>query len=558
MVSIYCCINSGAIWGIEPYVVKVESDISQGLPCFNMVGLLSSEVREARERVRSAIKNSGEKLPMYRVTVNLSPADRRKEGTGFDLPIAISLLCAMGRLDAKKFENILIMGELGLDGNIKGINGILPIINMAKSFGFSSCIIPRENINEARFSEGVDVFTFATLKEMIEYFDAFNSGTGIEININKYRNIDMMQDKKEFEDIELNNDEKQRLNINNEYYKNNYTVNNSHLSNNYDICNNIEELNKQDFSDIYGQEIVKRAILIAVSGWHNMLMIGPPGVGKSMLACRIPTIMTDMNDDEKREVLNIQSICGLLGNSGYRLKRPYSAPHHTITKAALVGGGKEPRPGEITIANKGVLFLDELPEFSPIVLDSLRQPIEEKVVKIHRVNGNYVFPADCLIVAAMNPCKCGYYPDRNKCKCSEVDVANYLGRISGPIIDRIDMSVEVPRVTPDDIGVTRDNIDSKTMKFITDKAVKRQHIRQKGKYNSQLSTDEIRNYCRLKKEESQFMKEAYTKFNLSMRGYYKIIRIARTIADIDGDEEINVNHLAESLGYRLTDNKYFC
>lgn len=505
MVDIYCCINSGAIWGIEPYVVKVEADISQGMPCFNMVGLLSSEVREARERVRSAIKNSGESLPMYRVTVNLSPADRRKEGTGYDLPIALALLCAMGRINVSKFENTLIMGELGLDGNINRVNGILPIINMAKRLGFDRCVIPKANSSEARYAEGIKVYTFSTLKEVIEYFSC-------------------------------NNNQEEHL-----------------ISD--DSSDEIIEDRIKDFSDIYGQESVKRAIIIAVSGWHNMLMIGAPGVGKSMLACRVPYIMMEMSEEEKREVLNIQSVCGLIGNNDYILKRPYSAPHHTITKAALIGGGKEPSPGEITVAHKGVMFLDELPEFSPVVLDSLRQPLEEKIVKIHRVNSNYEFPADCLIIAAMNPCKCGYYPDRNRCKCSETDVMNYLNRVSGPIIDRIDMSVEVPRVEAKDIGNLENNMTSREMKEVVERAVKRQRSRQNGKYNSQLSTDEIRKYCKLGREETDFMKDAYTKFGLSMRGYYKIVKIARTIADIEETDSININHLAESLGYRLSENR---
>lgn len=507
MIYIYCCINSGAIWGIEPYVVKVEADISQGMPCFNMVGLLSSEVREARERVRSAIKNSGESLPMYRVTVNLSPADRRKEGTGYDLPIALLLLCAMGRIDVSRFDNTLIMGELGLDGNINKVKGILPIINMAKRLGFNKCIIPKGNSNEARYADNIKVYTFSTLREVIKYFNNIhNEESTIIDNINREDVLDQSEN---------------------------------------------------DFSDIYGQESVKRAIMIAVSGWHNMLMIGAPGVGKSMLAYRIPYIMTEMSEEEKREVLNIQSICGLIVNNDYILKRPYSAPHHTITKAALIGGGKEPRPGEITIAHRGVMFLDELPEFSPIVLDSLRQPLEEKVVKIHRMNGNYEFPANCLIIAAMNPCKCGYYPDRNRCKCSETDVMNYLNRISGPIIDRIDMSVEVPRVEAVDIGSEDNNMSSKEMKELIKNAVDRQRRRQNDKYNSQLSTDEIRRYCKLGKEETVFMKDAYKKFGLSMRGYYKVVKIARTIADIEGESIININHLAESLGYRISDNKYY-
>lgn len=478
------------------------------MPYFNMVGLLSSEVKEARERVRTALKNSGESIPTYRVTINLSPADRRKEGAGFDLPIALSLLCAMGRIDANKADKILIMGELGLDGEIKRVNGILPIINMAKAQGYEKCIIPRGNSNEGQLIEGIEVLAFTNLKEVIEYFDG---RCNEHERWNVYKKLDASE-------------------------------------NNY---------NEENFSDISGQESVKRAIIIAAAGWHNMMMIGPPGVGKSMLAYRIPGIMSEMSDAERTEVSNIHSICGLLGEEGYVKKRPYSAPHHTITSSALIGGGREPRPGELTIAHRGILFLDELPEFHPAVLDALRQPLEDKVVKIHRMSGNYVFPADCLIIAAMNPCRCGYYPDRSKCNCSEAEITGYLRRVSGPIIDRMDMSVEVPRVKVEEIGNIHNNMDSGIMKNIVKTSIERQRRRQGLKYNSQLSVDEIRRYCRLGKEESQFINDAYTRFELSMRGYYKVIKIARTIADIDGSDSIDINHLAEALAYRMSDRGFF-
>lgn len=353
---IYCSINSASIWGIEPYIVKVETDIAQGMPCFNMVGLLSSEVREAKERVRTALKNSGENLPMYRITVNLSPADRRKEGSGFDLPIALGLLCAMGRINIQMFEKCMVVGELGLDGEIKKVNGILPIVSMAKEIGFKRCIVPEENIQESSIIHGIEIMAFNNLSEVIKCFGEGNSG----INTNQV--IIKAEDA---------------------YY-------------------NEEEIQCGDYKDIIGQESVKRSLLISACGWHNIMLIGSPGVGKSMLASRLPGIMPDMTDKEKMEVSNIHSICGLLSNNRLISARPFVEPYHTITASALVGGGNIPRPGQITIAHKGVLFLDELPEFGQNVLDLLRQPLEEKKIRINRMSGNYVFPADCLVVTAMN------------------------------------------------------------------------------------------------------------------------------------------------------------
>lgn len=506
---------------MEPYIVKIEADISSGMPYFNMVGLLSSEVREAKERVRTALKNSGEDMPLERITVNLSPADRRKEGTGFDLPIAVAILCAMGRMNDLKQEQTLVVGELGLDGDIKKVRGILPIVNMARRNGISTCIIPKENEREGRAFSDIDIISFQSLKDIITYFSKQQ---------NEYKNVNYNTGHiLSYTDMHMENDKPE-----------------------------------DDFSQIIGQDAVKRALMVAVSGWHNILMIGPPGAGKSMLASRIPSIMPPMDMEERMEVSGIHSICGLLPENGLIMKRPYSAPHHTITSAALIGGGRIPRPGEITVAHKGVLFLDELPEFQPSVLDSLRQPLEEKVVKIHRIGGSYMFPADCLLAAAMNPCKCGYYPDRNKCSCSERDIAAYLSRISGPLMDRMDMSIEVSGVDIKELDDFRcaeptgdKGLSSSDMRKRTYSAADIQKDRQGGKLNGRLSVEEIRKYCVLDKESNEFMKEAYVKFELSMRGYYKIIKVARTIADLEESEHINIKHLSESLAYRLSDRKFF-
>lgn len=502
----YCWVNSASIWGIEPYIVRIEVDISSGMPYFNMVGLLSSEVKEARERVRTALRNSGESLPLNRVTVNLSPADRKKEGTGFDLPIAVSLLCAMGRIQMDKIKDTLVIGELGLDGEVKKVRGILPIVNMARKNGIKTCIIPKDNEKEGRIFSDIETISFGFLKELMEYFDV---------------NQPMNQ-----------------------------TVNQGRLNRTLNFSEE-EEKNEEDFLQIIGQEAVKRALEVAVAGWHNILMIGPPGVGKSMLAARIPTIMPRMNREEQLEISGIQSICGLLEEDGLVGRRPFSAPHHSTTTAALIGGGRIPRPGEITIAHKGVLFLDELPEFQPNVLDALRQPLEEKVVKIHRMGGSYIFPADCLLVAAMNPCRCGYYPDRNKCNCSENDIQHYRSRISGPLMDRMDMEIQVCAVEPEKLNTTG-TVSSKEMRERIEQAIAIQKDRQGDKYNSQLNLEEIRKYCVLGKDASDFMREAYEKFELSMRGYYKIIKMARTIADLEAEDTIGILQLSEAIAYRIS------
>lgn len=519
MLLIFCSVNSAGIWGIEPYVVKVEADLSQGMPYFNMVGLLSSEVKEARERVRTAIKNSGESIPMYRVTVNLSPADRRKGGTGFDLAIAVAMLCVMGRIDERKIKDALIVGELGLNGEIKKINGVLPIVSMAKKKGFKYCILPRDNYREAMLVSGIKIVCFESLREMIDFFD---SGKLL---------VDYSME----------------------------------LENESDI-NVTESYENKDFSDISGQEIVKRAIVVAVAGWHNLLMIGAPGVGKSMLASRIPYVMPELNEEEQMEVANIKSICGMFRGEEDMKIRPFMAPYHTITAAALVGGGTNPKPGEITMAHKGILFLDELPEFSPQVIDLLRQPLEERCIRIHRSSGYYVFPAECMVVAAMNPCRCGYYPDRTKCNCSEIDVNKYLGRVSGPVLDRMDMSIEVPRVDVQDIDRKETKYTNYNMKKMINNAIEFRNERCRNSVAGSKTVGELKDYvpngrlvnesiiavANMDKDAGDFLKEAYVSLELSMRGYYKVLKVARTIADLDMSDRVEINHISEALGYRIT------
>lgn len=508
VICIYCSINSAGIWGMEPYIVRVEADISAGMPYFNMVGLLGSEVREAKERVRTSLKNSGLDIPLGRITINMSPADIRKEGTGFDLPISISLMCIMGLLDYNFLKDFLVIGELSLDGEVKPVRGILPIVNMARKKGIKKIVISKKNLREALIFNDIEIIAIDYIKELLEV----KSLNVLIINSNEYK-----EDIKDMVDKVYTKD------------------------------------NKEDFSDIIGQESVKRVFTIAVAGWHNLLMTGPPGVGKSVLASRIPSIMPSLTMEERIEISEIHSICGLLEDGRLIEKRPFSAPHHTITGTALIGGGKYPRPGELTIAHKGVLFLDEFPEFNQYVINMLRQPLEEKVVKINRNCGSFVFPADCIMVAAMNPCRCGYYPDRNKCNCMINDVRKYLSRVNGPILDRIDLSIEVSRTEYSDLLKDKSNISSSDMLKLVNRATDIQKSRQNGIYNSKLNSEQVKKYCKLDKESSEFMKSAYEKFGLSIRGYFKIIKVARTIADIEGEEEISIEHLMEAMAYRISD-----
>ena len=508
----FCSVKSGSIWGVEPYIVNIESDIQSGLPNFSMVGMLSSEVRESRERVRSSLKNCGYPLPLGRITVNLSPADKRKEGSGFDLPIAIALLCSMGILDVELFNNTLIVGELGLDGVIKSVRGILPICELAIFQGINNIIMPYDNRNEGFVCGDIQVLPFKSLREIIRFYSDSSFAKSFTDKI------------KHMED-EFNS-------------------------------NASEELKDSigDFAEIRGQNTVKRAISIAVAGRHNLLMVGSPGVGKSMLASRITSIMPKMTKEESLEVTGIYSICGMLDGKNIIVNRPFRSPHHTITIAGLVGGGSYPRAGQITLAHRGVLFLDELPEFKENVIDSLRQPLEDKKVIINRINCSFSFPADCLVIGAMNPCKCGYYPDRNRCNCSENEVKKYLSKLSGPFLDRMDISVEVPRVCLEDENNGNnkyDNITSADMVVWVNNAMEMQRKRQGGLYNSELEGKSLRECCYLDSDSEKFMHSAYRKLGMSMRGYNKAIKIARTIADIGKRERITVEDLSEAIAYRM-------
>ncbi|MDE5782360.1 MAG: YifB family Mg chelatase-like AAA ATPase [Lachnospiraceae bacterium] len=498
---------SGAVWGMEPYIVAVEADVANGMPYFNMVGMLSSEVKEAKERVRSALKNSGYKIPPQRITVNLSPADRKKKGAAFDLPIAIAVLRAMGMIKEKRLKNTLVIGELGLDGKVKPVKGVLPIVLAAKKAGISTCIVPINNYEEAIEVGGMKIIPAANLMQAVSYIM-----NGLEQNI-----IPQCSSKTDIQQA-------------------------------------------PDFNEIYGNAAAKRAAEIAAAGNHNMLMIGPPGAGKSMIASRISGILPDVSSEESLEVSSIYSICGLLQDGKCIKIRPFRAPHHTITLQGMTGGGKYPVPGELSLAHKGVLFLDEVTEFMPAVLDTLRQPLEDKRLIITRASGTYTFDTDCMVVAAMNPCKCGFYPDRTRCICTDEEVRRYMGRISGAILDRMDICVEVSRVNYNEIGKREFPESSEDIRKRVVEAVELQKERYKGMNisgNSMLTPKDIDKFCHLNNRCEDVMKMAFDKLNLSARGYFKILKVARTIADLDGSTDIEERHLSEAIIYKTMDKGYY-
>ena len=505
-------VNSMYLQGLDCMHVLVEADVSDGLPGYSFVGVLASEVREAQDRVRTAIRNLDISLLPKKVTINLSPADARKEGTGFDLPIAVAILKAYGFIRPDADENSVFIGELGLDGRVNGIPGILTLVSYARHYGYDRVFLPAENLKEAEIIEGVRLIGVKNLKELFDMLRG-NIMIGEHIKITSEIKLSGM---------------------------NRYGV---------------------DFSEINGQAVLRRAAEVAASGMHNMLMIGPAGSGKTMIAKRMPTILPELDLEESIEISKIYSICHLLSEEmPLIMTRPFRAPHHSISPQALVGGGSRPKPGEISLATGGILFLDEIGEMSRGTLECLRQPLEERQVTISRVQGSYSYPANFQMVAAMNPCRCGFYPDLSKCTCTAGEINRYLSKVSRPLLDRIDICVEAVAVTYEEITATRVNEDSATIRKRVESTRRIQAERFRNtdiKCNSEMNGKMVKKYCYINNEESRFMKEVFQNLHLSARMYDKILKVARTTADMDGREEIAHRDLCEAISYVKVREKYW-